>query len=370
MAITCLFCNHQNSADARFCNKCGAATEGRPCKQCNAVDKRTSTHCHQCGAPFASSAEAAAHRDTAKADRLASTLMGYGAGVTEPPLFRPWSTAPLRERGPVGFDEKSTSFPVPSVSDPGMDATYAGAAHPAHGGDLPARRTVASLDASSSDSKLASGVQPTHQRGPDHAPGAGGPAPAPAPDATPVAGRERQPSARHLRSIVLAVALLVVGAAILTALLERDERPVGAEPEVRATPAEASRSDGPAPSTNARAGEIALPRDAAGPSPPPVPAARVLPAPGAEDTSDAPPTALGAATRTLDPEAGASVTAAASPGGPARPPATVATRPPPRTGAPATAPVPAPRKTYIPPDCSPALAAIGLCSPSAPAPEK
>ena len=366
MVITCLFCNHQNPADARFCNKCGAPTEGRPCRQCNAVDKRTSTHCHQCGAPFANSVEAEAHRDTAKASRLASTLMDYNAGGTEAPLFRPWSAAPLRGRGPGGSDEKPTAPSVSPVSGPAMEVPFAGASDRPHGGDLLPRRTVATLDAISSDATLASGVQPTRQREPDHAPDAGGPAPS----ATPVAARERHRSVRRLRSIVLAVVLLAGGAAVVTALLERDERPVGAEPEVRATLPEASRSSGPAPSTNARAGEIAVPRGTVGPSPSPVTAARVLPAPGAEGTGAAPPTASGAAARTWDPEAGASVTAAASPGAPERQPATVATRPPPRTAPPAAAPGSPPRKTYIPPDCSPALAAMGLCNPGVAAPEK
>ena len=374
MGITCLFCNHQNSADAHFCNMCGTPTDGRPCKQCNAVNKRTATHCDQCGAPFASSAEADAFRDATKANRLASTLMGYDAGATEAPLFRPWSATPLRERGPGGSDEKPIR--VSQASGQGKEAASAGTSDRAHGADLLARRTVASPDASSSDATLANGVQPTRQREPDRAPVVGGPAPSTEPGANVVAARQRQSSVRRVRALVLTVVVLAVGAITLTALLERDERPVGTDPEVRPTPPEASRSGSPSPSTNTTAGPIAGHRSApvadpaAGPSVPTLPEARVPSDSGAGGTIAAAPPASGAGARTLEPEAGASGAAAASPGALERQPATAATKPPPTTAPPAAPLLPRPRKPYIPPQCSLALAAIGLCSPGAPSAEK
>jgi len=374
MGITCLFCNHQNSADARFCSMCGSPTDGRPCKQCNAVNKRTAAHCDQCGAPFASSAEADALRDATKANRLASTLMGYDAGATEAPLFRPWSATPLRERGPGSSDEKSIR--VSQVSGEGQEAASAGTSNRAHGGDLLNRPAVASPDASSSDATLAIGVQPTRQREPDRAPVVGGPAPSTEPGANLTAARQRQSPARRVRSIVLTVVVLAAGAVILTTLLERDERPVGTEPEVRPTHTEASGSSSPSPSTNTTAGPIAGSRStpvsdpAAGPSVPSLPEARVLSDPGAGGTIAAPPPASAAGARTPEPEAGASGAATASPSALERQPATVATKPPPTTTPPTAALVPRPRKPYIPPQCSPALAAIGLCSPGAPVAEK
>ena len=369
MGITCLFCNHQNSADAHFCNMCGSPTDGRPCKQCTAVNKRSATHCDQCGAPFASSAEADVLRDATKANRLASTLMGYDAGATEAPLFRPWSATPLRERGPGGSDEKPIG--VSHASGQGKEATSAGTPDRDHGVDLLPRRTVAAPDAT-----LANGVQPTRQREPDRAPIVVGSAPPPTPGANLVAARQRQSSVRRLRSIVLTVVVLAVGAVMLTALLERDERPVATVPEVRPTHTEASRSGSPSPSTNTTAGPIAGSRSApvsdpvAGPSLPPLPEARVLSDPGAGGTIAAPLPASGAGARTLEPEAGASGAATASPGALERQPATVATKPPPTAVPPAAVLLPRPRKAYVPPECSPALAAIGLCSPGAPAAEK
>jgi hypothetical protein len=50
--LRCLFCSHVNPAGARFCNDCGSPADLQPCRVCNAVDKRTASHCYQCGAAF------------------------------------------------------------------------------------------------------------------------------------------------------------------------------------------------------------------------------------------------------------------------------------------------------------------------------
>ncbi|HEX4883754.1 MAG TPA: zinc ribbon domain-containing protein [Casimicrobiaceae bacterium] len=50
--LRCLFCTHVNPAGARFCNDCGSPADLQPCRVCNAVDKRTASHCYQCGAAF------------------------------------------------------------------------------------------------------------------------------------------------------------------------------------------------------------------------------------------------------------------------------------------------------------------------------
>jgi hypothetical protein len=364
MRITCLFCNHQNSADARFCNECGTPTETRPCKRCNAVDKRTATHCHQCGAPFATPAEADG------ASRLASTLTAYDAGAMEPPLFRTWNATPLRERGPGGFDENPTSSRALPMAGHGDEAPMAGTSHQAHPDDdlLPGRAIVSTT--------LADGVLPTRYPEADRTLGGGWPAPATGPGASRVAGRERQPSWRRLRSIAFAVALLTAGAITVTALIDRDERPDGAGSEVHPTSPQARRSGGPVPSTNVTAGEIAGPRDApashpaAGPPPSQVGEAQVPPHSGTEGANVAPSAAWGASAGTSDPDASASATAAAPAGATERQPPAVATRPSPGTAPSAASPVPPPRKPFIPPNCTPALAAMGLCSADAPAVEK
>ena len=50
--LRCLFCQHDNPADAHFCNECGAPLDLRPCTNCNAVDSRQATACYRCGTPF------------------------------------------------------------------------------------------------------------------------------------------------------------------------------------------------------------------------------------------------------------------------------------------------------------------------------
>ena len=51
--LRCLFCNHNNPAEASFCNACGSQLNLQPCGQCGAVDSRTAKSCHKCGTPFA-----------------------------------------------------------------------------------------------------------------------------------------------------------------------------------------------------------------------------------------------------------------------------------------------------------------------------
>lgn len=52
--LRCLFCGHVNPGSAIFCMDCGTQLDLQPCNKCDAVDSRTSTNCHKCGAPFAS----------------------------------------------------------------------------------------------------------------------------------------------------------------------------------------------------------------------------------------------------------------------------------------------------------------------------
>jgi hypothetical protein len=45
---TCPFCDHGNSADAKFCSACGGALHLVPCPRCGAVSDVTATTCYQC----------------------------------------------------------------------------------------------------------------------------------------------------------------------------------------------------------------------------------------------------------------------------------------------------------------------------------
>ena len=51
-SLQCLFCQHLNPADAVFCEHCDGQLNLQPCDRCNAVDSRTATNCHKCGAEF------------------------------------------------------------------------------------------------------------------------------------------------------------------------------------------------------------------------------------------------------------------------------------------------------------------------------
>jgi hypothetical protein len=46
----CRFCEHDNPADARFCNECGSPLYLKPCPQCEAVNDNAALQCFQCGA--------------------------------------------------------------------------------------------------------------------------------------------------------------------------------------------------------------------------------------------------------------------------------------------------------------------------------
>ena len=50
--LRCLFCNHRNPASARYCSDCAAELHLQPCNQCGAIDNRTATTCYKCGAQF------------------------------------------------------------------------------------------------------------------------------------------------------------------------------------------------------------------------------------------------------------------------------------------------------------------------------
>jgi ribosomal protein L40E len=45
----CPFCEHQNPADAKFCNECGSPLHLTPCGGCGAVNSVGDTHCWRCG---------------------------------------------------------------------------------------------------------------------------------------------------------------------------------------------------------------------------------------------------------------------------------------------------------------------------------
>jgi ribosomal protein L40E len=69
----CSFCDHENPADAKFCNACGSSLHLQLCKHCGAIDNAAATVCYKCGTSFSLSlAEAAKmRRDAAPAEGAA-----------------------------------------------------------------------------------------------------------------------------------------------------------------------------------------------------------------------------------------------------------------------------------------------------------
>ena len=57
--ICCSFCQHPNSADAKYCNECGNTLALKPCGHCDAVNDLHATQCRACGEPLAEPGPAA-----------------------------------------------------------------------------------------------------------------------------------------------------------------------------------------------------------------------------------------------------------------------------------------------------------------------
>lgn len=51
-SLQCLFCNHDNPVEAKYCMECGSQMNLKLCKQCEAINERTAPSCHNCRAAF------------------------------------------------------------------------------------------------------------------------------------------------------------------------------------------------------------------------------------------------------------------------------------------------------------------------------
>src|SRR5438067_5547769 len=79
-ACRCLFCGHDNPAEAKFCNACAEPLRLKPCTRCDAINDASATNCHQCGAeiPAPLSPTDAASSDWLATDApRASSAWGY-----------------------------------------------------------------------------------------------------------------------------------------------------------------------------------------------------------------------------------------------------------------------------------------------------
>lgn len=94
MPLQCLFCNHGNPLEAKYCIECGSQMNLKLCKQCEAINKRTARSCHNCHEAF----------PTERAAKWPATGYPITEGLpssTRPPDMRagdaawPWRTFPL-----------------------------------------------------------------------------------------------------------------------------------------------------------------------------------------------------------------------------------------------------------------------------------
>ncbi len=82
----CLFCDHTNPADAKYCNECGSPLHLQLCKQCDAINDAAAKICHKCGTAIATpviTPDLAAL--TPVAESIAAVTSGYAGLEREHP---------------------------------------------------------------------------------------------------------------------------------------------------------------------------------------------------------------------------------------------------------------------------------------------
>ena len=109
----CLFCDHTNPADAKYCNECGSPLHLQLCKQCEAINDAAAKICHKCGTAIATlviTPDAAAL--TPLAESIAAVTSGYaGLERERPSLSRTFAESQVvRVRRPASH---ATATPTP-----------------------------------------------------------------------------------------------------------------------------------------------------------------------------------------------------------------------------------------------------------------
>ena len=108
----CLFCDHTNPADAKYCNECGSPLHLQLCKQCEAINDSAATICHKCGTAIATlviTPDAAAL--TPLAESIAAVTAGYAGleGEHPSPSRTIAENQVVRVRRPAGHATASDS---------------------------------------------------------------------------------------------------------------------------------------------------------------------------------------------------------------------------------------------------------------------
>lgn len=114
----CLFCARRNPGDAKFCNECGTALDLKPCRQCDAVNARIASRCHRCDAAMPVDEAQDASVDVAEPVAAQTQPVGEVVATGEATaitlaadaLTRAW-----RSSGPVAAAESAVALAPPPM---------------------------------------------------------------------------------------------------------------------------------------------------------------------------------------------------------------------------------------------------------------
>lgn len=138
--LRCLFCNLRNVASAKYCNECASPLHLQPCNKCGAIDNRTAITCYKCGAEFnvpaakrarvpatSKRARVPAARKRAPAPAAPEPATVPAAPVPESlpalPILEPQSAKPTSSDGGFAIERAFLSKSLAQVV--GMDKTVA-----------------------------------------------------------------------------------------------------------------------------------------------------------------------------------------------------------------------------------------------------
>lgn len=300
----CVACDHTNPPDSRFCGKCGAPLQVRFCRLCRSPNDAVSRHCQSCGTELPELAEPEA------------ALPSNGSrSATIPPLVIATPGRPVGDTAPAPFAAPTTTtaaalpggeVPANAAGAPALDETRALPAGAT--GDQPAIDALPQRPAGSASILVDSAVANANLTEPAN-------------------GARQSARARRGPWAALALAVAVLGVAFGAFAYKAWRNGAATGPTERAV---APPPTAPAPPPRAQP-------DAPSPTPSPAPAAESAAPPAASASKAAPRERREAAPRAVE-------------------------RAPAASSAPAAPAMPALR------ECTPPVAALGLCTPE-PKPE-
>lgn len=143
LSLRCMFCEHANAADAKYCNECGSALRLTRCKRCDAVNDLDATSCRLCRCDLTDTAEIVAQASSATGARseLVSSSVARALATIEADVAESahGGAAPAStKRWLVRVDPASAEqLEPPSRSAPGSATTARPLVPPSPRGDTP-----------------------------------------------------------------------------------------------------------------------------------------------------------------------------------------------------------------------------------------